>query len=458
MGDLSNGNVGNHIYFMKIGIDKDYVKFFIIFGIVTILTPFLMDIIVRSWKTDLMKQLADGIKSIDPSGTSILFSIAVGFYIGSIFLLYLDIYKRVQAISLSIGLFSITSYISKLFIINYNFIFIILGIFIGGLSGNRFKFTYRKEIKQAAANISIISVIYVVISYIIFYLSTADSGNFIKDSVVVLIFSYFFGEVMNYKAKGSKIFVLGPAQSGKTLFIAGCYMRALEIAKGPVKPSPDLLELIDQMHKEEIIWPRRTQEISKYQFIYDIGGLFPKEMMLRTLDYPGPFIEKIYKYMYIKRSSKKGENDKKYEEEIKYETVAKEITKSDKLIFIVDGSKYPNFADMGITQYVKILGKLQENGRNVKPYIVVTKSDFFTREYPNYENDYEGFKEFIESRISNSIFIKELLNEASASIYPVFYYTKKVNGGGNENYIPLRDENKNVYTYGFDKFMDDLIE
>ncbi len=443
---------------MKIGIDKDYVKFFIIFGIVTVLIPFLMDIIVRSWKTEMMKQLADGIKSVDPSGTSILFSIAIGFYIGSIFLLYLDRYKRMQAILLSIGLVSVTSYITRLFTINFNLIFLILGVFIGGILGNRFKFTYRKEVKQAAANITIISVTYVVISYIIFYVSTADSSNFIKDSAVVLIFSYFFGEVMNYKAKGSKIFVLGPAQSGKTLFIAGCYMRALEIAKGPIKPSPDLLELIDQMHKEEIIWPRRTQEISKYQFVYESGSLFPKEMMLRTLDYPGPFIEKIYEYMYIKRSPKKGEKDKKYGEEIKYETVAKEITKSDKLIFIIDGSKYPNFADMGITQYVKILGKLQENRRNVKPYIVITKSDFFTGDYPNYENDYEGFKQFIESRISNSIFIKELLNEASASIYPVFYYTKKINEEGNENYIPLRDENRNVYTYGFDKFMDDLIE
>ncbi|NJD78587.1 MAG: hypothetical protein FIB08_16085 [Candidatus Methanoperedens sp.] len=443
---------------MKIGIDKDYAKFFIIFGIVTILTPFLMDIIVRSWTTDLMKYLADGIKSFDPSGISILFSIVIGFYVGSIFLLYLDRYKRVQAILLSIGLFSITGYISKLFSINFNLIFIILGTLIGAISGNSFKLTYKKEIKQAAANISIISVIYVVISYIIFYLSTADSNNFIKDSIVVLIFSYFFGEVMSYKAKGSKIFVLGPAKSGKTLFIAGCYMRALEIAKGPIKPSPDLLELIDQMHKEEITWPRRTQVISKYQFIYEVGTLFPKEMTLRTLDYPGPFIEKIYEYMYIKRPRKKNENDKKYEEETKYEMVAKEITKSDKLIFIVDGSKYPNFADMGITQYVKILGKLHENGRNVKPYVVVTKSDFFIREYPNYENDYKGFKEFVGSRISNSIFIKELLNEASASIYPVFYYTKKVGEEGTENYIPLRDENKNMYTYGFDKFMDDLIE
>ena len=443
---------------MKIGIDKDYVKFFIIFGIVTILTPFLMDIIVRSWKTEPMKQLADGIKSVDTSGASILFSVAIGFYIGSIFLLYLDRYKRVQAILLSIGLFSVTSYIVKLFDVNFNLIFIILGVFIGGISGNSFKLTYRKEIKQAAANITIISVTYVVISYIIFYLATDDSSNFIKDSMVVLIFSYFFGEVMNYKAKGSKIFVLGPAQSGKTLFIAGCYMRALETAKGPVKPSPDLLELIDQMHKEDIIWPRRTQEISRYQFIYESGSLFPKEMMLRTLDYPGPFIEKIYDYMYIKKQQKKDENDKKYEDEIKYELVAKEITKADKLIFIIDGSKYPNFADMGITQYVKILGKLREKRRNVKPYVVITKSDFFTREYPDYENDYEGFKQFIESRISNSIFIKELLNEASASFYPVFYYTKKINGDGNENYIPLRDENKNVYTYGFDKFMDGLIE
>src|SRR5574341_1250846 len=199
MGNSGNDNVGNHLYLMKIGVATDYFKFFIIFGIVTVLTPFLMDIIARSWKTDLMKQLAGGIKSIDPSGTSILFSITIGFYIGSTFLLYLDRYKRVQAVLLSVGLFSITNYISKLFDIDFNLIFIILGIFIGGVSGNGFKFTYRKEIKQAAANISIISVIYVVISYIIFYLSTTDSGNFIKDSLVVLIFSYFFGEVMNYK-------------------------------------------------------------------------------------------------------------------------------------------------------------------------------------------------------------------------------------------------------------------
>jgi len=48
-----------------------------------------------------------------------------------------------------------------------------------------------------------------------------DNSNFIKDALTMLIFSYFFGVLMNYDIKGPKIFILGPEQSGKTLFVAG---------------------------------------------------------------------------------------------------------------------------------------------------------------------------------------------------------------------------------------------
>ena len=82
-----------------------------------------------------------------------------------------------------------------------------------------------------------------------------------------------------------------------------------------------------------------------------------------------------------------------------------------------------------------------------------SSSDLFREDFPNYEEDYYGFKRFIEDRFSQNMYFRQLINAASnVTFYPVFYYTKKVNG----EYIPLRDENKNVYIFGFDKFMDSL--
>ena len=446
-------------------LHKDHIKFLVFLGIVVVLTKFLMDIITRSWNTELMQQISEGIRSVDPAGISIFMSITLGFYIGSAILLIIDRYKRIQAIILSVGIFIVKTQMSNTFNIDWNIIYIGLGIVIGIFLGGGFDYKKNKQIndfKKAAKSVSYVSIIYIIISFLILYISPGQDGsNFIKDSIVIMAFSYFFGEIMSITVKGPKIFILGPGKSGKTLFLAGCYMRVLGTAEIPVKPSEDLIDLIGEMHQEGIEWPGQTLgTIKEYQFTYETGKIFPKETTLRTVDYPGPFIEKIAEYMDTKIDAKTKTDTEGHnlsEEEIKYVTVAQAISKADKLIFIIDGGRYPNFGDMGLVHYIRIITKLHEKGKDIEPYIVVTKSDLFISEYPNYEEDYEGFKQFIENKFSQNINLRMLLNEArNVSFYPVFYYTRKV---VNEPLpVPIRDENRNMYTFGFDKFMNRLME
>lgn len=427
--------------------------------IVAILTPFLMDIIARSWKTDLMQEISGAIKTIDPSGISVIINIIIGFYIGSIILLFIDRYKRAQAVILSIGIFIIFVYMSINFGIVWNVLYIGLGILIGVFLGssNSKKLGRKYEFERSAKSVSLASILYVSIIFIILYASESDSSGFIKDSIIILTFSYFFGEVMNYRAKGPKIFVLGPQQSGKTVFLAGCYMKVLNTTEIPPRASNDLIDLTEELHKGT--WPSRTGDIRNYEFTFEVGKIFPKETTLRTIDYPGVYLENILDYMYMRTSilpSREKENKEKMDEKTRrYLTAAQEVTKADKLIFIIDGAKYPNFTEMGINYYVKIINKLHKNGKVIKPYIVITKSDLFTDEYPDFEKSYEGFKKFMEDKFSQNIFLRTLLVETAvnATFYPVFYYTRKVE----DSHIPMRDENKNVYIFGFEEFMKGLI-
>jgi len=217
-------------------------------------------------------------------------------------------------------------------------------------------------------------------------------------------------------------------------------------AEIPAMANDDLVDLVDELAKG--VWPGRTRKISKYQFRFETGKVFPKETVLRTIDYPGVYLKDILDYMFSNRDIKKMN-----EEEQNFLIAAKEVTNADRLIFIIDGEKYPKFEEMGTIYYTKIMTKLFEHKKKAKIYIIVTKSDLFREYYPNYEEDYEGFKKFIEDKFSQNIYFRQLINSSTnVTFYPVFYYTKKVNG----QYIPLRDDNNNVYIFGFDKFMDSL--
>lgn len=450
-------------------IYEEYAKFSVLFVIVAGLTYYLMNIVSRSWSTELMKGISNAIRVIDPSGVSLFITFMIGFYLGSLILLFFDRKKRAQAIILSAGIVVLVIYMIKNFTVGWNLIYIVLGTLVGLYLGSRDvgwkNINSKGEFRKAASNVSKFSIFYSAASLVIIYLSPGvDNSGFITDAIVVLAFSFFFSLLMDYELKGPKIVILGPEESGKTLFLAGCYKRVVDITEIPTDRSNDLIDLMTELHKG---WPTRTKDIKEYKFTYEVGKLFPRETVLSTSDYPGIYLKDIAQYIDNKDDVEKIEDVAK-RSRVK---VARQVAEADILIFIIDTDRYPRFEEMGIDHYLKIVTEMRENRKNVKHYVVVTKSDAFKDSYPNYENDYEGFKKFIEDKFAENIFVRELLmGESDRRFYPVFYYTKKSDNPVydpllpitkyNKQYIssPIHDNYGNVYVYGFDKFMNQLME
>jgi signal recognition particle receptor subunit beta len=449
-------------------LQEEYVKFSVLLIVVAGLTYYLMNMVTRSWNTELMKGIGNAIKLVDPSGTSIFITFMIGFYFGSLILLFLDRKKRVQAIILFTGIVILVDYMIKNYTIGWNLIYIVLGMFIGLYLGSRGvgwkNINTKGEFRGAASNVSKFSIMYSVASLVIIYSSpVVDNSGFIKDALTVLAFSFFFSTLMDYELKGPKIVILGPEESGKTLFLAGCYKRVVDITEIPTDRSNDLIDLMTELHKG---WPTRTKDIKEYRFTYEVGKLFPRKTILSTSDYPGIYLKDIAQYIGNK------ENIDKIEDVAKRSRVkvARQVAGADILIFIIDTERYPRFEDMGIDYYLKIVSELRRTGKDIEHFVVVTKSDIFKEEFPNYEKDYEGFKKFIEDKFIENIFIRELLiGESGRNFYPVFYYTTRTENPkynplmpatkDNRQYIssPIHDNYGNVYVYGFDKFMNRLM-
>lgn len=428
--------------------NKEYFLLFGYLGIILLTFP-LIDIFIRAWNREdgLIRLIANILWYIDPSGVSIFITLISGFYIGSIILMFLDRKKRTHAIILGIGFLIIFLYIisGNVFSnVDWNFIYFFIGTGLGIILGGGLSILEgKKEFRMAPKNISYFSFILILPTILTLL---PNNENIVIDAMIVGAFVILFGETINYEIKGPKIFILGPKNSGKTLFLAGCYLRALNISEIPVRPSRYLLELIDEIHRDGVYWPSYTPGIKDYQFNYETGKYFPKDTVIKTVDYPGPYLEKIVEYM-DKESPKDDESD-----DYKYFQISQEVKNSNKLIFIIDGGRFPNFGDMGIIHYIRIINKMNDMDKKVECFVVVTKSDIFKNEYDS--DDYEEFKKYIEEKFSKNINVKQLLSEATnISFYPVYYYTKKTEGG----YVPMRDDYGNVFTYGFDKFMDDLI-
>ncbi len=241
--------------------------------------------------------------------------------------------------------------------------------------------------------------------------------------------------------KTIKFFVLAGPSAGKTMFLIGLYLKALDLTKGRVSPNNYIVDLVHELYSD---WSLRGGYIHNYQFTC---GTWIKKTTLKTVNYPGVHLEYIAKYLNIKTVS-----NNMFEKSMI--TVALEVLEADKLVFIIDGGKYPNFIGMGIDYYLNIFSRRLDRKRKVKCYMVVTKCDLFIDEYKDYEN-YDGFREFIKKKFSEDTYIRELAHASDASFYPVFYSPIQT---GNGIHSPVPDKDGHVLTFGFDKILTELIK
>lgn len=467
--------------------NREYIRLSIYLIIVVVLTIPLLNIFIRSWEMEggLMKIFANAIWDFHPSGVTILITFIAGFCLGSLLLMLIDEYKRFQSILLSIGFIIIVYYIiiGNIFP-NVNWInnvsILGIGALIGVLiGGGKDLLNDKKELKfqKASNNLTFFSMFFIIFAvagnYISFLLtddlSSININNVFEDILIAIAFIYFLGVFISYTAISPRIFILGPSKSGKSLLLAGCYLFALKKMKSqPTNANKELLELITKLHTQDIeggFWGTEfTSATLTYHFVYKAGSLFPKKVFFKTFDWPGGLLKDIYEYIDKKNSDEKEEEDDKNKYKVNMAQITQEILKSQKLLFVIDAEKSPQFDEMGIIHYINILEKLIEKGNMIDSYIVITKCDIFVEEYKeindivdDFNIDYNNFKYYMKQKFERNILLRTLINESSgASIYPVFYYTKKNITG--EYLVPIRDDLNNVFTFGFDELMYDLTQ
>lgn len=461
-----------------------------------VLTPSLIEILTRPWLNNniLFQGIANMILFFDYSGISKIINLIVGFYLANLLFLVVDEKKRFQTFILIIILlvFVFNVLTGNLFLnVEWSLVWIIAGFAVGLFASVddikkeknplRALLEHKKEFQRPSTNLTFVSLSIIIVSFVAYYTvlflnrGMTPNNGFFKDLAIVIIFGIFFTKFMKYEIKSSSILVLGPKDSGKSLFIAGAYLNALEVG-GNVKisPSEKLIDLIDEMQNKG--WVRRTSTFEEYSFNYRHGTLFPRDVQFNTCDYPGPYLTGLYEFMKNQEIPKgnsedietNSENlffsDESNSKEI-FLTLENRIKDCDKLIFLIDGSKYPRFTDMGIKDYLKILKFFNDNRIHKDYYIVVTKCDLFFDAYTDKQKldkiiieseSYDDFRNFINSLFLENIAMKPLLMDTNCEfVFPVLYYTVLEDG----NPIPVRDRHGNIMPpFGYSPLINYLVK
>lgn len=274
-------------------------------------------------------------------------------------------------------------------------------------------------------------------------------GNYNLNTAVryfwlALIFSWVFIKFSKYEIKTSRVFVVGPRGAGKTVFMCALYKCAEQQNKNLGVISEDLSSSLSEIYDGN--WPSETLFNKSYEFSYEHGVLFVKDVTISALDFRGQSLEDeinmVVQYIKNKRS------DSTIKPRDPTEEVADGIYNASKLFFIIDGARIGLRRELGDfiqKYYFKILRELPK-----KPYcIVITKSDIFIEnEGVKTEDNYENFKTYmLKETCLREPFFKQIEKGASGC-FPIAFLSK-------DNKPWLKDDNT-FNTKGFDKILEEM--
>lgn len=283
-----------------------------------------------------------------------------------------------------------------------------------------------------------------------FGLNTVDLPIHLAASLIFIVTAKRFVE---YDAD-REFFILGPRASGKSLFLIGAYLEALERARSadknvPLEPSQDLMSILEALDRQETDWiveatpPGQVNELS-FQYVH--GSVFPKNIRLSALDYAGEYLSRLPDALTGAKDWEDLDNTER--------RLVEGIEQSDTLVLTIDLSRYIRNEPLDISEYFSILQAV--DGKDVM--LVATKADVLLDEFEAERGleahlDYEEFTEFVNRRLRQNENIEALVAETNQDIHPVYYQTKVDDDG---NRVPMRDDTGTVMTVGFDELLDKL--
>jgi len=419
-------------------------------------------------------------------------ALVFGLYSGLLVLLVIDPKKRMQGLLLGFGTISgLIGLLSiGLFIPNIDFgsnMPLVLGGLVAGsiLGGGRELVQVRTgdalEFRRAATLMFWLLTVIVVVGLLEHHINFPQVVEVASDSVAVVepdqgveletagaavngvmaaIFIVTLRSFFQYDAAES-FFIVGPRGSGKSLFLVGKYLAALDDAAGreedtPMSPSGDLMELVSAVDSasEEAGWELGSTDpadVKDLQFNFVKGRVFPKNIHIGSLDYAGEYLSEL-------PTALMGTEDEIDDSTLR--RLVQRVRTANTLVLILDMERYHNNEPLGIEAYFDILNATD----NTKVLLVATKCDILAEQFRDERGleahqYFDEFRDYVnETLVQNDQTVRTLVQDTgSTDIQPVYYQTTiKTSDDNTEERVPMRDRNGNVMTIGFDNLLEKM--
>lgn len=280
-----------------------------------------------------------------------------------------------------------------------------------------------------------------------------EQTGFLQNVLVSGIFLATLKRFMEYEAQ-KEFFVLGPPGSGKSLFLVGSYLAALDRVDGdlsnPLTPSGTLAEMVDQIDRTPEGWGIEATaggELENLRFRYVNGTVFPKYVTISSLDYAGEYLDRLPDAL-----TGLLEN----EEDSTLLALADEVQAADMLALVIDVERVIDGDDsLGISSYFPILQAVDDT----EVVLIATKADVLADQFEaergiQAHRYFDDFQEYVNAELMESENIRSLVQETAGSdIHPVYYQTKEDETG---EMVPMRNERGSVMTVGYEELLQEM--
>lgn len=283
-----------------------------------------------------------------------------------------------------------------------------------------------------------------------------DAEGLLLNLSIAVVFVVTVRQFVKYDAE-AEFFILGPRASGKSLFLIGAYLEALDRVRQssratPLEPSGDLMEMLEVLDREETEWiveATGRAQVNRLSFQYVYGSVFPINVRMSVIDYAG-------EYLSVLPDAVSGEMPPEQIDET-IDSLATGIEEADTLVLVIDVERFINNDPLEIAEYFSVL----QEAESTDVLLVATKADIFVDDFEQEHGkdahvNLEEFTAYVNSRLRRNENIDALVTETAGSqIHPVYYETK-LNENGNR--VPVRDSTGTVVTVGYGRFLNKMGE
>lgn len=460
--------------------NREKLKLLVYFGLIIVLAVPVTGMIGRGWQNAKLVESLVRMGQYVGMDLARFSLVALGLYMAFLTLMTIDQKKRVQAVLLWIatlltlfGLAAMSVFLPNVSPIQ-NSPWLLGGFVIGVALGGGEQLTdiadgHAIEFRRASRGVYYMIAAATVVMFLELHLEypnflVASGGpqfylrinatGIVPDALTSGVFLFVINQFIKYDADHD-FFILGPRESGKSLFLIGAYLEAMERlpenqASTPLNPSPDLISYIEQLERRDAEWIVEATgrgEINVLSFQYVYGSVFPTNVQLSGIDYAGEYLERLPDAI----TGAMDENDM----DTTMTRLTEGIEDADTLLLLVDVERFINNEPLEVRDYFAILNATEDK----EALLIATKADHLAEQFSEDRGlqphrYFDEFKQYTQDRLQENENIRGLTAQVgNTEIHPVYYQTKEDENG---NRVPMRDEHGSVVTVGFDELLDKL--